>query len=385
MRIRKFEAADMREALALVKRELGPDAMVISTRQLKKGLIGQGGVEVTAAVDEPEAHTGGPESSPAPTSYGRGGQAPSAASSYGPSGRAPQSTPAPQMSLSESDIERIMAPLRSELRTLRTMVRAMGEPATRGDDVRAELSALRQSMAALQMGMAAPARGPVAATATEIPLAEIAAKHGIAAPSERRVVVVVGPTGVGKTTTIAKLAARSSLVAHEKVAILTLDSYRVGGEEQMRTYADLIGVPLTLVPSPQQLGQAIASCKRADKIFVDTAGRSPRDAAALTELAEAILALADAEVHLAMPAGLAPSAMDAIFKRFSPLGLDRLLFTKLDEAEELSELVRAPARLGRAISHITTGQRVPEDFEDATTARLLDLATRGLTTEGYAA
>jgi flagellar biosynthesis protein FlhF len=384
MRIRKFEASDMREALALVKRELGPDAMVISTRQLKKGLIGQGGVEVTAAVDEPEQpHTGGPEASTAPQSYGRAGQAPSAASSYGPSGRAPQATPAPQMSLSETDIERIMAPLRSELRSLRTMVRAMSEPAPgRSDDVRAELNAMRQSLAAMQMGMAAPARGAIPG---ELTLGELAHKNTIATPSERRVVVVVGPTGVGKTTTIAKLAARASLVAHEKVAILTLDSYRVGGEEQMRTYADLIGVPLTLVPSPQQLGHAIASCKKADRIFVDTAGRSPRDAAALTELAEAILALTDAEVHLAMPAGLSPSAMDTIFKRFSPLGLDRLLFTKLDEADDLAELVRAPVRMGRAISHITTGQRVPEDFEDATTARLLDLATRGLTTEGYAA
>ncbi len=368
MRIRKFEAPDMREALALVKRELGPDAMVIATRQLRKGLIG-GCVEVTAAIDEPEPTGGQP--GPGPSSYGRSGRA--------------GGTPTPalaagtQSSLSEADVERIMAPLRSELRTLRTLMRAMAEPRSGSDEVRAELAALRQSLAALHPGQAA--RVPV----SEQPLAELAARSNIAAPSERRVVVVVGPTGVGKTTTIAKLAARSALMQHEKVALLTLDSYRVGGEEQMRTYADLIGVPLTLVPSPGQLGAALAQVRRFDKVYVDTAGRSPRDAAALTELAEAILGLADAEVHLAMPAGLSPVAMDAVFRRFSPLGLDRLLITKLDEAEDLSELVRAPARLGRPISHITTGQRVPEDFEDATTARLLELATRGLMTEGIAA
>ncbi len=370
MRIRKFEAPDMREALALVKRELGPDAMVIATRQLKKGLIG-GCVEVTAAVDEAESASGQPGPGP---------------SSYGPSGRAPAQQPSAQamsQSLSESDVERIMAPLRSELRSLRTMLRAMSEPAARGDDVRAELAALRQSingMTAASASAGAAAARPNAAH--DAPLADVAARASIAAPSERRVVVVVGPTGVGKTTTIAKLAARSALVAHEKVAILTLDSYRVGGEEQMRTYADLIGVPLTLVPSPNQLGSAIAQVKRADRIFVDTAGRSPRDAAALTELAEAILGLSDAEVHLAMPAGMSGTSMDACFRRFSPLGLDRLLFTKLDEADDLEQLVRAPARLGRPVSHITTGQRVPEDFEDASTSRLVDLATRGMSQGG---
>jgi flagellar biosynthesis protein FlhF len=366
MRIRKFEAPDMREALALVKRELGPDAMVIATRQLKKGLIGGGSVEVTAAVDEPETPAGGP-SGPGP-------------SSYGPSGRAAQASAPLAASLSEADVERIMAPLRSELRSLRTMMRALSEPSGRQDDVRAELIALRQSLAGLSLTAGAPAR-----PAAELPLAELAARSNIAAPSERRVIVVVGPTGVGKTTTIAKLAARSALVQHEKVAILTLDSYRVGGEEQMRTYADLIGVPLTLVPAPGQLAQALSSVRRAERVFVDTAGRSPRDAAALTELAEAILGLADAEVHLTMPAGMSAASMDACFRRFAPLGLDRLLFSKLDEAEDLAELVRAPARLGRAVSHITTGQRVPEDFEDATTARLVDLATRGLTGEGIAA
>jgi flagellar biosynthesis protein FlhF len=368
MRIRKFEAPDMREALALVKRELGPDAMVIATRQLKKGLIG-GCVEVTAAIDE-DAGQAASEPGPGPSSYGRSGRAPAAPS--------PQ---AMSQSLSEADVERIMAPLRSELRSLRTMLRAMGEPAGARDEVRAELAALRQSLT----GMTTPqlVRQHTSA-APEAPLAEIAARASIAAPSDRRVVVVVGPTGVGKTTTIAKLAARSSLVAHEKVAILTLDAYRVGGEEQMRTYADLIGVPLTLVPSPGQLGAAIAQVKRADRVFVDTAGRSPKDAAALTELAEAILALNDAEVHLAMPAGMSATAMDACFRRFAPLGLDRILFTKLDEADDLEQLVRAPARLGRPVSHITTGQRVPEDFEDATTTRLVDLATRGFSSGGMA-
>jgi flagellar biosynthesis protein FlhF len=352
MRIRKFEAPDMREALALVKRELGPEAMVISTRQLKKGLLGAC-VEVTAAVDAPETTPG-----PGP-------------STYGPSGRTPAAPPATAMSqsLSETDVERIMAPLRSELRSLRTMLRALSEPAGRQDEVKAELAALRASIAVLNVA-APPAR-------QESSLAEIAARAHLVAPSERRVVVVVGPTGVGKTTTIAKLAARAALVAHEKVAILTLDSYRVGGEEQMRTYADLIGVPLTLVPTPGQLHAALAQVRRADRVFVDTAGRSPRDAAALTELAEAILGLSDAEVHLAMPAGMSATSMDVCFKRFSSLGLDRLLFTKLDEADDLGELVRAPARLGRPVAHITTGQQVPEDFEDASTARLVELATRG--------
>jgi len=159
------------------------------------------------------------------------------------------------------------------------------------------------------------------------------------------------------------------------VAIVTLDSVRIGGEDQMRTYADLIGVPLH-VCEPARLRELLPALDEYDMIYVDTAGRSPRNAPAVAELAEAFAGL-DIEVHLTLPAGSSRTSIDACVQRMADIQIDRLLFTKIDEAERLDELVRAPARHKRPISWITTGQRVPEDLEEAVPERLLELATMG--------
>ncbi len=329
MRIQKFQASSMKDALALIKRELGPDAMVVATASHKKG------IEVTAAVED--------------------GVADLPAAAYGP-------RPTPKApGLSEEDVERIMAPLRSEIRSLRTLVRSMSDE--RNDaDLRHELAAVRQAIAALGRGTG------------EQSLAAVAARGPLSARSSKRIVALVGPTGVGKTTTIAKLAARAALVERKSVAILTLDNYRVGGEEQVRTFADLIGVPVTLVSNPDEMLPAIAALKGVHKIFIDTAGRSPKDEQAIAELARALAPVRDLEVHLTVAATTAPAALDSVFRRYKPIGIDHLLITKLDEADDLAELVRAPARFETTICHLATGQRVPEDLEDATDETLLALA-----------
>jgi len=335
MRIQKFQAPSMKEALAVIKRELGPEAMVVATTAHKKG------IEVTAAIED-------------------GADLPAAA--YGPKGGA--KAPA----ISEEDIERIMAPLRSEIRSLRSLVRSIAENRGEGQ-LKNELVAVRQAIAQIVRG-----------TGELPPLSQVAAKTALSARSLKRIVALVGPTGVGKTTTIAKLAARAALVEHKQVAILTLDNYRVGGEEQMRTFADLIGAPMVSVANPEEILPAIAAHKDAHRIFIDTAGRSPRDTHAIAELARAFSPVRELEVHLAVPAGTSPAALDGIFRRYQEIGIDHLLFTKLDEADDLAELVRAPARLSTTICHLATGQRVPEDLEDATDERLLALGQSGLPT-----
>lgn len=364
MKICKFEAATMQEAVAQVKRELGGDAMVVATRQVRRGLLGTG-VEVTAAIDDPEE-------GPPPAPLGSYARTPAFTAVAPPrmTGPTPASSGvvAPVSgALADADVERIMAPLRSELRAIRSLVRSVAEPAG-GDDMQRELAALRQAVAGL--------RGPTPAAPR--PLEEIAAEATIAAPSTARIVAMVGPTGVGKTTTIAKLAARAALVDRQDVALITLDAYRVGGEAQIRTFADLIGVPLTTVSSYDALSTAILTHVERDKIFIDTAGRSPRDTAAMAELEAGLAQIDDVETHLCITAGSSATHIDGWLARYRTLVIDRLLFTKIDEADDLAELVRAPARLRRPISHLATGQRVPEDLEDASPARLLDLARRGL-------
>jgi flagellar biosynthesis protein FlhF len=386
MRIRKFVAADMKDALAQIKRDLGSDALIVAARPIKRGLVGNG-VEVTAAVDIDE----GAPTQPTPlVSH-------SAALSAFQAMSGPATTtrdlaqhphhPGPTRSLTDSDLERIMAPLRSELRSLRSQLRAI-EPRNHDDEIKQQLRELRNGLALLRSAPNAANDHVIA----EESLATVAANHKLTAPSKGRVIALVGPTGVGKTTTIAKLAARAALVEKRSVAIITLDDYRIGGEDQMRSFADLIGVPLT-VCAVERLGQTLASMDHFEKIFIDTAGRSPRDTDAILALTHAFAGLTaprgetspcgrneglDIEIHLTLPAGSSRAAIDGAATRLAAMGIKRVLFTKVDEAEQLEELVRAPARLGLPLSYITTGQRVPEDLEDATPLRLVELATHGL-------
>jgi flagellar biosynthesis protein FlhF len=341
VKIVKYQAANMKEALAKVKRELGPEAMVVATRQVRRGLLGTG-VEVTAAIDVETSS--GPE-------LGRLAERPR------------------RTGLDDSDVERIMAPLRSELRSLRSLVRASSEsrPQAPDSELREEMAAMRRTLDLIKAeatGRAAPET--------------VVADHQIVAASVGRVVALVGPTGVGKTTTIAKLAARAALVDRRSVALVTLDTYRVGGEQQMRVFADLIGIPLHLCADPAELTDKIDQLENHDLVYIDTAGRSPRDLPAIAALQHALHGIDELEVHLALALDTPPTSIDGICARYRPVGIDRLLFTKLDEAGDMSQLIEAPARLSLPIAHITTGQRVPEDIEDATTERLLELAQRGL-------
>jgi flagellar biosynthesis protein FlhF len=167
--------------------------------------------------------------------------------------------------------------------------------------------------------------------------------------------MLVGPTGVGKTTTIAKLAARAALIDNRRVGVITLDNYRVGGIDQIRTFTDLIGVPLQVADGPAQLADLIDPSH--ELTLIDTAGKSPRDRAAIEELALHIDGL-DIEVHLVVPAGATAA--------------------QIDEYEHVPELALAPARTRLPITWITTGQAVPEDIEQPTSARVLELASAGL-------
>jgi flagellar biosynthesis protein FlhF len=205
------------------------------------------------------------------------------------------------------------------------------------------------------------------------PRAKRETMSALTASSNAKIVMLVGPTGAGKTTTIAKLAARAALIESKRVNVITLDNYRVGGVDQIRTFTDLIGVPLQ-VAELTTLRDAIGN----DELtLIDTAGRSPRDVEALAELAGAIADL-PLEVHLVVPAGTAPHVIDALVLRYRALRPSRLLFTKLDEVDTAPELSRAPARLELPITWITTGQAVPEDIEEPTSARVLELASTGL-------
>jgi flagellar biosynthesis protein FlhF len=191
-------------------------------------------------------------------------------------------------------------------------------------------------------------------------------------------IAFVGPTGVGKTTTIAKLAATYKLRMNRRVAMITADTYRIAAVDQLRTYANIIGLPVKVAMTPQDLASAAESFAGFDVILIDTAGRSQHDASRLDELRQFIAAGAPHETHLVVSAAMAEAVTLSTIERFKPASPDRMIVTKLDEAVGFGSLVSIAHAAGLPISHITTGQEVPDDFEIADARRLATLVLEGV-------
>jgi flagellar biosynthesis protein FlhF len=270
------------------------------------------------------------------------------------------------------------------MRSLRALVRASDGNARATTELRSEMKSEIESLRRLLETMRTtpapqPPSSPSSSSSDRIP---VPARDGeiLVRPSHGKVLMLVGPTGAGKTTTIAKLAANAALVENKRVRLVTLDNYRVGGVEQIRTFADLIGIPLTVAESPAALA-LILTDDSYDLTIIDTAGRSPRSAdfgSSIGELAEELPNLGPIEIHLVIPAASSAATIDELVARYRPLSPARLLFTKLDEVERTPELAAAPLRTRIAITWVTTGQAVPEDIEQPTRARIHELATAGL-------
>ena len=185
-----------------------------------------------------------------------------------------------------------------------------------------------------------------------------------------RVIALIGPTGVGKTTTVAKLAATYKLRHQKKVGLITSDTYRIAAVEQLKTYAGIIGLPLKVANSPQEMSQAIESLQNCDIIVVDTAGRSQNDRQRLAELAEFSAAAKPDETHLVLSTTVGDNVLRKTAERFRALGPDRCILTKLDEAVTTGPIAGLCDRIGLPLSFVTVGQEVPDDIEPARADRL---------------
>ncbi|MEI6874494.1 MAG: flagellar biosynthesis protein FlhF [Spirochaetota bacterium] len=191
-----------------------------------------------------------------------------------------------------------------------------------------------------------------------------------------RILALVGPTGVGKTTTIAKLAAIYTVgIGGEKprsVRMITIDNYRIGARQQIETYGNIMGVPVSCVETAEDLRKTLDLHSDADLILVDTIGKSPRDAVKLAEVQRLVQACGPrAEVHLALAATTKTSDMLEILRQFEPFAYRAVVLTKLDETDRIGNAISVLAEKRKALSYMTTGQKVPQDIERASQPRLL--------------
>jgi flagellar biosynthesis protein FlhF len=177
------------------------------------------------------------------------------------------------------------------------------------------------------------------------------------------VVALIGPTGVGKTTTLAKLAANLKLREKHRVGLITLDTYRIAAIDQLKRYADIIGSPLRVVANADELIDAMKAMSDMDFVLIDTAGRSPRDTMKLNELRGLLATIEPDEVHLVISSTAGQDCVELAVQKFSEVRVDKIIFTKLDEAAHVGMVLNVIRKVNKSLSYVTTGQDVPDDIE----------------------
>lgn len=415
MRIKKFTAGSMREALMQIKRELGEEAIILKTRKLPKKVFPLGGrdeVEVTAAVDE---------SAPSPPSmppikmgstgvYGRPRrpassvidpdqpgtpeirrwELPRADTPADTADNARQS-PIPRRREDRHDQQELLE-LKDNVRELRELVTGLMKEGE-GSTTEKPMEGFTGGWAVLYQRLVSSEVKPTIAeelvkqvSRSDIMCSDaqaekkftsaLAALLPVAGPLKLKnngpmVVAFIGPTGSGKTTTLAKLAAHCRITRKKNVSIITADTYRIAAIEQIRMFADIIKVNIQVVFSPEEIPAALTECASDDIVLVDTAGRSQRNTEHMDDLKSFMKTLSADEVHLVLSATTKDSDLLDCIERYRPTGINRLLFTKLDETSRVGNILNVVKQSGVGMSYFTMGQSVPDDIEVAQTSRLI--------------
>ncbi len=187
------------------------------------------------------------------------------------------------------------------------------------------------------------------------------------------VIVLVGPTGVGKTTTIAKLAGKLSLIEKKKVGLITVDTYRIGAVEQLKTYADIMNIPFKVVFSIKEMEPALSSMQDCDVVLVDTTGRSSKNTMQISELRAFINKMNAKNVHLVLSATTKNRDINSIVEGFKILDYNKVIITKLDETTTYGSIINILNKAEKPLSYVTTGQNVPDDIKELTKEDILNL------------
>lgn len=188
----------------------------------------------------------------------------------------------------------------------------------------------------------------------------------------KRIFVFVGPTGVGKTTTLAKLAARLSLINSKTVGLITADTYRIAAVDQLKTYSEILGLPLKVIYEPEEISDALNKYSDKDCVLIDTAGRSHKSEELLQDLKGILTYVENPEIFLVISMTTGYKDIKSILDSYKFLDDYKLLLTKLDEASSLGNVLNIKLETGKPLSYFTIGQSVPDDIEVANVDKIAD-------------
>jgi len=361
MRIKSYYSRTVEDAIAIARQELGPDAMLVQSRRTLAEAQHLGEYEVVFVTDAPA-------------------QPESAAQSPYPESGPPATTD--RLSSDFSELKRELEAMRRALtRSAYAPFERRGAPpdlcdayaALTASDLSPELARAivdaAQGRAPAERSRAGFERALAEELQSRIPTQPLLGR-GDARP---RIVALVGPPGSGKTTTLVKLAVNYGLASRRPPLLLSIDTYRVAAAEQLRAYAAILGVAFQVIETPAALAQAIEENRGKDLILIDTPGLGFGDLDAGAALAQFLSTRSDIDTQLVLPGSMKSSDLTRVVDAYEMFGPQRLIFTKIDETGSYGPLVNEAARTGKPISFLGTGQRIPEDLETASPARVAEL------------
>jgi flagellar biosynthesis protein FlhF len=379
VQIKRFEAASTQEAFLKIKNELGPDAVVLSTRKLRSGRVPL--FEVTAAVDE---RSEGRREKPLPQPAG-----------------APQAAPA------RGDEETLASTLRRDVEEIKTrLAETAMRPFPYGEflEMKEMLDTFFDTMGfqrkeklsgallkiyhqMVSIGVSRSRAFLLVSTLNRnLPAGELQDEEGLCRVAEKllarsiglsyrsaerkRICAFVGPTGAGKTTTLAKIAARSALEEKLKVGLITTDTYRIAAVEQLKTYARIMEIPIEVVSDKTAFRRALAKLSDRDLVLVDTPGKSSVEPGYIEKLRDLFQIENPVETNLLLPLTSSQDNLAENLARFKPVGYQSIIFTKLDESRHFGMIYNVIDQERKPVSYVTNGQNVPQDIEKIDAGRL---------------
>src|SRR5437868_4888288 len=362
MKVKTYKTHSLHEGLEDIKRDLGSEALILSTRSVSVrppySLFKKPAWEITAALEEKPAVVAPPPLAPAPK--------PKIVTAPTSTAAAVAVAPA-RIIQRDPRMEELIGEIGELKKSLRSLSKAIPAKSENGGGLFAELVTNGIDHDWADHLITTASRGNPAPSELRERVRRLLADQLIIAPpaefhaKTRMVSAFVGPTGVGKTTTIAKIAGHAAIRMKKRVALVSTDMYRIGGQEQLTRLGELLGIPTYGCADVATLKDLVNSLDDRDLVLIDTPGSSPSDLARLSKL-EQVTSAADAKVHLVISATTRSEDITKIVSRFQRFTPNSVIFTKIDETDSKGPLAGDLLRNELAVSYLTNGQRVPEDL-----------------------